>query len=100
MSLDDFALHSRLSCRSSRKLRPYDYDLPETAIAQEPVEPRSSARLLVAVDPGGAPQHGTVADLPRLLRPGDLLASNERKVLPARLGLRWAPRWGSTGSGR
>jgi S-adenosylmethionine:tRNA ribosyltransferase-isomerase len=75
----------------------YDYGLPESAIAQEPVEPRSAARLLVG--PGvaagaardaatrGAGTHATVADLPGLLRPGDVLVVNETRVLAARLAL-------------
>jgi S-adenosylmethionine:tRNA ribosyltransferase-isomerase len=66
----------------------YDYELPEEAIAQVPVEPRDSARLLVALDPGGAVGHRRVADLPDLLEPGDLLVVNETRVLPARLRLR------------
>lgn len=65
----------------------YAYDLPEAAIAQVPVEPRSAARLLVAVDAGGAVEHRTVADLPDLLGPGDVLVVNETRVLPARLQL-------------
>jgi len=68
----------------------YDYGLSEAAIAQEPVEPRDAARLLVAVDPGGAPGHAAVRDLPALLRPGDLMVVNDTRVLPARLALRKA----------
>lgn len=67
----------------------YDYDLPAEAIAQHPVEPRSSARLLVATA-GDQVEHRTVADLPSLLAPGDVLVLNETKVLPARLRLRKA----------
>ncbi len=67
----------------------YEYGLPDHLIAQEPIEPRSAARLLIA--PGltgdGATGHATVADLPRLLRPGDVVVVNETRVLPARLGL-------------
>lgn len=63
----------------------YDYSLPESAIAQEPVEPRRSARLLVATDPGGAVEHRRVADLADLLGPGDVVVVNDSKVLPARL---------------
>jgi S-adenosylmethionine:tRNA ribosyltransferase-isomerase len=62
----------------------FDYDLPATAIAQTPVEPRSAARLLVASEPVA---HRRVADLPSLLGPGDLLVVNETKVIPARLQL-------------
>ncbi len=71
-------------------MRAYDYALPEAAIAQEPVEPRSSARLLVALDPSGAIEHRRVADLPELLAPGDLVVVNDTRVLPARLHLRRA----------
>lgn len=63
----------------------FDYELPPEAIAQHPVEPRDSARLLVA---GPPVQHRTVADLPALLEPGDLLVVNDTKVIPARLHLK------------
>jgi S-adenosylmethionine:tRNA ribosyltransferase-isomerase len=68
----------------------YDYPLPPVAIAQVPAAPRESARLLVAVDPGGGVEHRRVRDLPDLLRPGDLLVVNDTRVLPARLRLRKA----------
>jgi S-adenosylmethionine:tRNA ribosyltransferase-isomerase len=64
-----------------------DYDLPERVIAQQPAEPRDAARLLV--DRGGAGvDHRTVADLPGLVRPGDVMVVNTTRVLPARLRLR------------
>jgi S-adenosylmethionine:tRNA ribosyltransferase-isomerase len=65
----------------------YDYELPASAIAQTPVEPRDAARLLVAVDDGGAVSHRRVSDLPDILDEGDLLVVNETRVLPARLHL-------------
>jgi S-adenosylmethionine:tRNA ribosyltransferase-isomerase len=68
----------------------FDYILPEGAIAQEPLEPRSAARLLVDLDPTRPPLHRTVADLPEVLGPGDVLVVNETKVLPARLQLQTA----------
>ncbi|HUP84976.1 MAG TPA: tRNA preQ1(34) S-adenosylmethionine ribosyltransferase-isomerase QueA [Acidimicrobiales bacterium] len=68
----------------------FDYVLPRRAIAQTPAEPRTSARLLVAVDPKLPPDHDTVGGLPRHLGPGDVLVLNETKVLPARLVLRKA----------
>jgi len=68
----------------------FDYALPDAAIAQVPLEPRDAARLLVAVDPGGAVGHRHVRDLPALLAPGDLLVANDTRVLPARLRLRKA----------
>jgi S-adenosylmethionine:tRNA ribosyltransferase-isomerase len=69
------------------RLSDFDYELPEQRIAQTPIEPRDSARLLV--DRGTrAPDHRQVSDLTELLRPGDLLVLNETKVIPARLSLR------------
>ena len=67
----------------------YEYGLRQRLIAQEPMEPRSAARLLVAPELGddGSIGHRTVADLPRLLRPGDVVVVNETRVLPARLDL-------------
>ena len=68
----------------------FDYPLPVSAIAQHPAEPRDSARLLVDRGPGHPIGHFTVADLPGLLRPGDLVVVNDTRVLPARLRLRRA----------
>ncbi len=60
-----------------------DYQLPPAAIAQVPIEPRDSARLLV--DHGRHVDHRYVRDLPDLLSAGDLLVVNDTRVLPARL---------------
>jgi S-adenosylmethionine:tRNA ribosyltransferase-isomerase len=65
----------------------FDYPLPQEAIAQEPAEPRPSARMLVAADPTGAIRHATVGDLPEFVGPRDLLVVNNTRVLPARLQL-------------
>ncbi|MCU1452426.1 MAG: S-adenosylmethionine/tRNA-ribosyltransferase-isomerase, partial [Acidimicrobiales bacterium] len=64
-----------------------DYPLPEAQIAQTPTEPRDAARLLVDRGAGLPPTHCTVADLPELLAPGDLLVVNDTRVVPARLRL-------------
>ena len=67
-----------------RLLGSYDYELPGELIAQTPVVPRDSARLLV-VD---TPTHHTYSvfrNLPELLQPGDLLVLNNTRVIPARL---------------
>lgn len=64
------------------RLDDFNFELPRAAIAQHPVTPRDSARLLVAGD-GLADRH--VRDLPDLLRPGDLLVVNDTRVLPVRL---------------
>ncbi len=68
-------------------LAAFDYELPSNAIAQEPIEPRDAARLLV-VDGPGPPQHRHVRDLASLLEPGDLLVANDTAVFGARLTLR------------
>jgi S-adenosylmethionine:tRNA ribosyltransferase-isomerase len=67
----------------------YDYGLPESAIAQRPAEPRSSARLLVGpgVHDNPAVEHLTMVDVPSLLGPGDVLVVNDTRVLSARLRL-------------
>ena len=71
------------------RLEEFDYELPPERIAQVPIEPRDAARLLV--DQGSEPpDHRTVADLPDLLHPGDVVVVNDSKVLPARLRLRRA----------
>jgi len=62
------------------------YHLPMARIAQTPIEPRHSARLLV--DHGTSVEHRTVADLADLLEPGDLVVVNDTRVLPARIRLR------------
>ena len=68
------------------QLSDIDYELPEKLIAQVPIEPRDSARLLV--DQGSsAPRDATVRDLPQFLRDGDVLVVNDTKVVPARLHL-------------
>lgn len=68
------------------RLTDFDYELPVERIAQHPIEPRDSARLLV--DQGSlAPLHRHVADLGEYLRDGDVLVVNDTKVIPARLRL-------------
>ncbi len=68
----------------------FDYDLPDHAVAQRPVEPRDAARLLVDQGPGRSPGHRSVVDLPSLVGPGDVVVVNDTRVLPARLHLRKA----------
>ncbi len=63
----------------------FDYDLPETYIAQEPVEPRDSARLMVLDRATGKITHTVFREIGRFLRPGDLLVANQTRVIPARL---------------
>ena len=61
------------------------YDLPKELIAQTPIEPRDSSRLLVYDRNSDTVTHRHFFDLPKLLRPDDLLVINNTKVLPARV---------------
>ncbi|MES2791080.1 MAG: tRNA preQ1(34) S-adenosylmethionine ribosyltransferase-isomerase QueA [Planctomycetota bacterium] len=63
----------------------YDYHLPEELIAREPATQREGARLLVLHRDSGRIEHRTIADLPQLLQPQDLMVLNDTRVLPARL---------------
>ncbi len=66
----------------------FDFDLPAEFIAQHPAEPRDAARLL-HVRAGGQLDDLNVSDIPALLEPGDMLVTNDTRVIPARLtGLR------------
>lgn len=71
--------------REDSPLSLYSYELPPELIAQQPVEPRDSARLLVLDRATGAISHRCVRDLPVLLKPGDLVIVNRSRVLPCRL---------------
>ena len=62
----------------------FDFELPQERIALRPAQPRDAARLLV-VPSSGAVEDRAVADLPDLLRDGDLLVVNDTRVIPARL---------------
>ena len=61
------------------------YDLPEKFIAQHPVEPRDSSKLMVLDKKTGEIEHKIFRDIVDLLNPGDLLVLNDSRVLPARL---------------
>jgi len=60
----------------------FHYELPPELIAQQPTAERTASRLMV---PGADPEHRTFAQLPELLRAGDLLVINDTAVIPARL---------------
>jgi S-adenosylmethionine:tRNA ribosyltransferase-isomerase len=62
-----------------------DYALPPDLIAQHPVEPRDSSRLLVVNRADGSMAHATFHDIGAWLRPADLLVANDSRVLAARL---------------
>ena len=61
------------------------YYLPEELIAQTPVYPRDSSRLLVYDRKDGSIKHRHFYDLPEFLVKGDVLVINNTKVLPARI---------------
>ena len=61
------------------------YDLPEELIAQTPIEPRDSSRMMVFDKNTGKTWDRHFYDLDEYLRPGDLLVMNDSRVLPARL---------------
>jgi S-adenosylmethionine:tRNA ribosyltransferase-isomerase len=67
------------------RLSDFDYYLPPELIAQEPVEPRDQSRLLVLHRDTGCLEHHKFIDLVKFLKPGDVLVSNNTKVIPARL---------------
>ena len=76
------------------KVEAFDFLLPDELIAQDPV-PRGQSRLLV-LDRSGSPlQHTVIRQLPRVLRPGDLLVVNDTRVYPARLLGRRVPSGGA-----
>ncbi|OUQ19646.1 tRNA preQ1(34) S-adenosylmethionine ribosyltransferase-isomerase QueA [Lachnoclostridium sp. An138] len=67
------------------KTSDFYYDLPQELIAQDPLEDRSSSRLLVLDRKTGEMEHRVFRDITEYLRPGDCLVVNNTKVIPARL---------------
>ncbi len=67
------------------KTEDFDYFLPEELIAQTPVEPRDSSRLLVYDKSADKVYHEHFYDIKKYLKKGDVLVRNNTKVLPARL---------------
>jgi S-adenosylmethionine:tRNA ribosyltransferase-isomerase len=63
----------------------FHYDLPSALIAQQPLSERTASRLLCLDGTSGAFRDRQFADLPQLLRPGDLLVFNDTRVIPARM---------------
>ena len=63
----------------------FDYHLPETSIAQTPLEPRDSSRLLVLNRRTGELEHRIFREIGEYLDLGDLLVLNQTRVIPARV---------------
>ncbi len=80
---DDWVLDSSSTPQKDSQLSAYRYELPTALIAQNPVTPRDSARLLVVNRQQH--QHRRFHNLGELLRPNDLLILNNTRVIPARL---------------
>ena len=66
-------------------VKDFDYELPEELIAQDPLEDRSSSRLMVLDKTSGEFEHRIFKDIIDYLNPGDCLVLNNTKVIPARL---------------
>ncbi len=67
------------------KVSDFNYELPEELIAQDPLEDRSSSRLMVLNKETGEIRHRHFSDIIEYLNPGDCLVLNDTKVIPARL---------------
>ncbi|MFI3237527.1 MAG: tRNA preQ1(34) S-adenosylmethionine ribosyltransferase-isomerase QueA [Lachnospiraceae bacterium] len=67
------------------KTSDFYFDLPEELIAQDPLEDRSSSRLLVVDKQTGEREHRVFKDVVDMLKEGDCLVLNNTKVIPARL---------------
>ena len=67
------------------KTSDFNFDLPQELIAQDPLEDRSSSRLLVLDKKNGDIEHHIFRDIVDFLNPGDCLVVNNTKVIPARL---------------
>lgn len=66
-------------------LKDFYYDLPQELIAQTPVEPRDSSRLMVIDREKDGVTHRTFRDITDYLHPGDVLVINDTRVIPARI---------------
>ena len=69
-------------------LNEFDYNLPDSAIAQEPLPIRTESRLLVDIE--NHIQHAKISDFPEIIKPGDLIVMHNTRVLPARFYTRKA----------
>src|SRR6185436_19182939 len=67
------------------KTSDFDYNLPESSIAQTPAEPRDSSRLPVLHRDTGKLEHHIFRDVTDYLNAGDLLVLNQTRVIPARI---------------
>ncbi len=66
-------------------VKDFSYELPQRLIAQDPLEDRSSSRLMVLGKKDGSVTHRVFRDITEYINPGDCLVINNTKVIPARL---------------
>ena len=66
-------------------VKDFYFELPQELIAQDPLEDRSSSRLLVLDKETGKTEHHVFREIIDYLNPGDCLVINDTKVIPARL---------------
>ncbi|MCB9451731.1 MAG: tRNA preQ1(34) S-adenosylmethionine ribosyltransferase-isomerase QueA [Anaerolineaceae bacterium] len=67
------------------KVSDFNYDLPESFIAQTPIEPRDSSRLMVMNRQTGSIEHHVFSEIVEFINSGDVLVLNTTRVIPARL---------------
>ena len=79
-----FYLNERKSVKTSH----FDYELPQSLIAQTPIEPRDASRLMVLDRRTGGRSHHLFAELPDLLGRGDVVVLNDTRVVPAKFECR------------
>lgn len=88
--MDDVVVHRNVTPVSNPETRmtgtdEFDFELPTELIAQQPLEERTAARMMVVDRATGSISHSMVSELPVLLRQGDLLVLNDTRVIPARV---------------
>ena len=83
--INRYYLFINLEKRVHMKTSDFDYELPQELIAQTPVEPRDSSRLLVYHRATGMVEHKIFRDIIDYLHAGDVLVINQTRVIPARL---------------
>jgi S-adenosylmethionine:tRNA ribosyltransferase-isomerase len=73
------------------QLEDFNYELPAELVARHPAERRDESRLMILDRQAGSIEHRVFRDVVEFLRPGDLLALNDSRVIPARLYAKRAP---------
>lgn len=85
MQRQRISVFAYFSVMSEMKVSDYFYELPEEYIAQDPLEDRSSSKLMVLDKNTGEIKHHIFKDIVNMINPGDCMVINDTKVIPARL---------------